>query len=351
MQTVLVSIVGLLAVGFGNASPARPTSSRQTPSGRVLYQHPSPADAWLEVMTDRNNGELLVTRYDAGEIWTVSPKTGKGSLVYKFPESAGVNSTIGINQYQDDVFAFVGGRTQGGLSGGFPVQGAWGVYSLDLRGWKAGGKQEPQVSLITSIPDAMLLNGLTVLSPAIFGRKSGSTPTILVAESSTGSIFSIDTATNETSLFYSNPIMAPPAENAYPNGINGLKLPPIDEPDYVYFTVGGFGTFYRLALANGTAEPAPGAEPELLLDEESSLDDFTLDKHSTAYIANVGGGRVIRLTADGNRTVFLEGDILASATSTVLAKKKGKDVLYVSAGSRGATLEESSPGRVIEITF
>jgi hypothetical protein len=78
---------------------------------------------------------LLVTRYDTGEIWTVNSITEQATLVCSFPAGANVNSSLGIDEYEDDVFAFNAGQVTPGDR--FPIHGTWSVWSIDLKNWTA----------------------------------------------------------------------------------------------------------------------------------------------------------------------------------------------------------------------
>ncbi|KAK2779170.1 hypothetical protein CKAH01_11429 [Colletotrichum kahawae] len=158
--------VALTAVSFSWADLLPAT--QQSPPAQVIWQPTSPKNAWLECLTSRSNGDLLITRYDTDEIWTVNPVTHAATLVYAFPATAQVNSSLGIDEYEDDVFAFNAGQVTGGDR--FPIAGSWGVWSIDLRNWTApAGNQsspEPQVNRIAEVPEALMLNGLAVLDPA-----------------------------------------------------------------------------------------------------------------------------------------------------------------------------------------
>ncbi|PVH67807.1 hypothetical protein DL98DRAFT_397291, partial [Cadophora sp. DSE1049] len=282
-------------------------------TARVVWEPSTPA--WLECITERRNGDLLITRFDTGQIWSVNTNTGDPTLVYQFSNSSGINSALGITEYRDDVFAVNAGQTQGGL----PVRGTWGLWTVDLRSWHSGRKQLPAVTLIARIPDAAFLNGLTALNPATTHRARSqgvdANPFFLLADSSAGTIYGLDLANKTPSIFYSNPDLAPPADAPFPAGLNGIELPPVRKPEYVYFSAGLRGTFYRLKLANNAPAVANDAEMELLTEGYQILDDFALEADGTAYLATSGENKIVRLLPGGNQSIIVQGDIVASSTA------------------------------------
>lgn len=346
MQTLFWTIAGLLSILTLHASSAYSSSS---PAARVVWEPSNPA--WLECITERRNGDLLITRFDTGQIWSVSTNTSEPMLVYEFSNSSGVNSALGITEYQDDVFAVNAGQTQGGL----PVRGSWGLWTVDLRGWHPDRKQLPAVTLIAKIPNAAFLNGLTALNPATtHGPRSQGVeakPFFLLADSSVGTIYGLDLANKTPSIFYSNPdLLAPPADAPVPAGLNGIELPPVRKPEYVYFSAGLRGTFYRLKLANNAAAVAHNAEMELLTDGYETLDDFALEADGTAYLATSGGNKIVRLSPGGNQTIVAQGDIVASSTAVLLTRRGSTKILYVTSGTRGSDSDLIS-GKLAEITL
>jgi hypothetical protein len=64
---------------------------------------------------------LLVTYYDTSEIWTVNLITKQATLIYSFLVGANVNSSLRIEEYEDDVFVFNAGQVTPGDR--FPIYG------------------------------------------------------------------------------------------------------------------------------------------------------------------------------------------------------------------------------------
>ncbi|EKG19202.1 Six-bladed beta-propeller TolB-like protein [Macrophomina phaseolina MS6] len=330
MLVPLPAVTSLSSFLFLANTWAAPTvSDVSNPPARVIWE---PAgDTWLECITQRSNGDLLITRYDNGEIWTVRSTTNQVSLVYQFPPDANVNSSLGIAEYEDDIFAFSGGQIAAADQS--PIGGSWSVWSLDLRNWtppadNSAENSPPPVTILTAIPEANMLNGMAVLRPATtkgpHANGKDASPLLLLADSNRGIIYHVSpTAVDKSAgVFYSNPdILTAPPDAAFPTGLNGLQVPPVRDPAYIYFTGGFRGTFYRLALAQASVE---GTEPELLAGGFGNLDDFSLQADGTAYLSTGGADEIVRVSPQGKQTVVFNGDLVSSSTATLFVEKQGR---------------------------
>jgi hypothetical protein len=306
---------------------------------------------------------LLVTRYDTGEIWTVNPITEQATLVYSFPAGANVNSSLGIDEYEDDVFAFNAGQVI--PSDRFPIHGTWSVWSIDLKNWTASAantndtraqQPQPSVSRITKVPEALMLNDLTVLNPDTNtgprAKGNGSHSALLLADSTAGILYAVNATrdANQTAeVFYSNPdLLAPGPTTAFPAVLNGLQVPPVRNPKHVYFTTGFRGTLFRLALNQTSPAVARGAEPRVLARGYANLDDFALMADGTAYLATATDKKIVKIGPNGEETVIIEGDIVGGGTAAHLMERDGKTVLYANTGS-SPNCGEGKPAKLVEI--
>ncbi|KAH7399781.1 hypothetical protein BKA64DRAFT_722614 [Cadophora sp. MPI-SDFR-AT-0126] len=352
MQAFLQTLLILLCFGPLATAWTVPTTN---PPARVIWE--TTGDSWLECITQRSNGDLLITRYDTGEIWTVNTKTLQRSLVHRFPPSSNVNSSLGIVEYEDDVFAFNGGQTSPPDRN--PIAGSWSAWSIDLRGWTPFCNEtetvtpSPPITRLTAIPEAGTLNGLTVLQPATTtgpranGKKAS--PLLLLADSKKGIIYQVSpTAANKSArVLYSNPeLLTPPPNSLFPVGLNGLQAPPVHKPAFVYFTGGARGTFYKLALSHTTV--AVGAEPELIVGGFANLDDFALEADGTAYLSTGISNEIVRVSPQGAQTVVYKGTLISLSTATLLVENRGSKVLYVNTG-RPPGYPTAQPGAAVTL--
>ncbi|KAL1793647.1 hypothetical protein ACET3X_008629 [Alternaria dauci] len=285
------------------------------------------------------------------------PPRYSATLVHAFPPSADINSSLGIDEYEDDVFVFNAGQVTGGDRA--PIAGSWGVWTIDLRNWTAPADNSsaltPHVTQIAQLPAAGLLNGLAVLNPATTtgprAKGSSSSPTALLADSTAGIIYSLPLKSTDPTveIFYSNPdLLAPTKNSTFPTGLNGLQVPPVRNPKHVYFTSGFRGSFYRIALSQTSPAIRPGAELELLAQGYTNLDDFALEADGTAYLSTSTTSQVVRVTPDGDESVLIQSELVESGTATYLMEQDGKKVLYVNTGG-AVGLGTSAPGKLVEI--
>lgn len=336
-------------VALAAAVPYPAWLSSKVSFNQTLWQPDNPS-AWLECITERPNGDLLVTRFDNGEVWSINPHTQVVELVYKFNVTlTGVNSTLGIDEYEKDVFAVIGGQIGPNSE---PIVGTWGVWSLDLRQWTAGSHATPSVELLAAVPESGFLNGLSVLYPntlAVTPGKRVSKPTVLFADTIAGQIYALDIGTNNVRVFYSNPeILAAPKNLTFPVGLNGVQVPRVPKPSHVYFTASHYGTFYRIELEHGAAVVKRGAKPQLLLNGYENLDDFSIGPDGSAYLATSRTNEVLKYSK-GTLEVIATGDIVATATGTWITRKLGRNILYVVTGTTDDGQGGTVAGKLVEL--
>ncbi|KAL7809502.1 Quino protein amine dehydrogenase beta chain-like protein [Trichoderma gracile] len=271
---------------------------------RLIYQFAN--GTMIENIAIRSNGNLLVTLTDKPELYEVNPfipKTAK--LVHRFPGYLGL---LGITEVSPDVFTLNAGNFS--LTTG-PAPGSWAVWQVAFH------KDQPKVSKVVDIPEALSLNGMTTLS---------STPnTILAADSTAGVVYSVNTRTGSYKVVLDDETFKPAAGAEIPIGINGIRY----LNHYVYYT-NSFKPFFGRVRVNKTGY-ATGSYETIATDVVG--DDFAVTPHA-AYIAgnptnvvtevnlSTGEGKVIA----GN----LNSSLVAGDTSVAFGRtKKDKHVLYV----------------------
>jgi hypothetical protein len=110
-----------------------PPALSSLPSAHLIHQFPNPS--WLESLSVRPNGLLLVTERSAPNLWQLNPFLPLSqtlTLIYSFPGYLGL---LGIIETEEDVFAVV--------SGNFSLEkvkselGSYAVWRVDLS-WQEG---------------------------------------------------------------------------------------------------------------------------------------------------------------------------------------------------------------------
>jgi hypothetical protein len=300
------------------------TTSLTIKTPKVIYN----TTGFLENLAIRPNGNVLVTRIDVPQLWEINPANGSGVLVHDF-QSSSINTILGITEYEKDVYAVGGGTINQSTVMGEP--GTWAVWKVDMR-VKRGALAK--VELITTIPEAVFLNGMAVLPPPAMKTDEGSSQgnSILVSDSTAGVIYVVSPSRKTYSVFYSNPdTMLPPPNAAPPLGVNGVRISSgHGNPRHLYYSTTFPTGFYRVRLDGRNVVEGV---PELLFSADVPLDDFALAKDGTAYLASNAGNVLMKRGRDGTVTVIggdgTNGTVFAGPTSVRLGRVRGRDTAYV----------------------
>lgn len=116
----------------------------------------------LENLAVRASGEILATMTTGGpNIWMLDPVANSpATLVYSF---AGYSSVLGIAEMHPDQFYIVAGNLSFSPTAGItPVTRSWSAFHVNLTQFDAN--RAVTASKIADFPDAVLLDGLCVLS-------------------------------------------------------------------------------------------------------------------------------------------------------------------------------------------
>jgi hypothetical protein len=166
------------------------------------------------------------------------------------------------------------------------VPHSYSVWKVDF------GGPSPIITKITDIPKALNLNGMTSLLEY--------PTTVLIAESTPGLVFRLDTITAEYEIAIQIPEMAPNPKGFAKVGINGLHT----HGPYIYFT-NSFNGLYRI-LITPSGSVLPGDKAEFLgLGGANFLDDFALDKRGNAWAMVNIENEVVFIGVDGRSGVVV----------------------------------------------
>ncbi|KAF3484366.1 uncharacterized protein GIQ15_03690 [Arthroderma uncinatum] len=284
----LVSLLGFLVNSATACQPSLPLPYR------VLHRFPDPT--YLQSLYVRSNGDILVTTaWPNGTIYYVAGPTTKSpkvSLVHTFDPEI-VNVATSIIETQPDVYAFYAGKQ---VHLGIGINGTFGVWELDLRPTRR--RYNPGKAIVRElvhIPNGGLLSGLEPIPD----RPS----TLLVADSTVGVIWHVDTITRKYKLGIEDPALRGPAWAPTQFGVNGIQY----HKGYLYWTNSFEATVYRLRMTR-QGYAAPGAKGELVKEIRSFfIDNFTFGPRNsdTLWIATNADNRLITLSPGGNVTAVL----------------------------------------------
>lgn len=300
----VLSTVSTLSLPHHGQIHPRDSSSNTT----IIYEFPSNT-TWFENLVQRSTGDILATRFDVCELYSISPSACTASLVHTFPNCSGA---LGITEIAPDTFVLLtGGLSLTHLS----APGSFVAWLVDYTGCDSPS-DAPRVSAITTLADAVFLDGLTTWSPDV----------VLAGDASIGAVFALDVLTGSSSLVIQDPSMEPVPGAAKQLGINGLKVLRDREGAYLYYTNTDTETFQRMPVSNGHFPAAIGA-PEVIA-TGFEQDDFALAVDGTAYVAGNVEPHVYEVTAQGQ--VSIAADV--SVATAALFGKTSQDwgTLYVS---------------------
>ncbi|KAF7550229.1 hypothetical protein G7Z17_g5871 [Cylindrodendrum hubeiense] len=220
-------------------------------------------EAWIENLRVRDNGNVLLTRYDNHpRLYEIDPseKHPTPRLLAEFPQYARDKALSGITEIRPDVFAFIVGPTRYDQANHTLVLrgGTIDIYTIDLN------LEDPEAQLLTTF-EGGFINGFSTLPGTTYG---------LASDSTNGVIYRIDFKTGKTTVAIQDFLLSPPADASIILGINGLQ---INEKG----TIAYFANSARGIMASIPINPRTGSstgEIKVLATMDLIFDDFAVGK-------------------------------------------------------------------------
>ena len=283
----------------------------------------------LENLAARSNGHLLLSAVSHPIIHYLDPHSfrPKPKVLYTFPK---VTSMLGIAETTPDFFVVAAGNFSTTTFEGVP--GSFSVWSIDFTTNKPTG---PTVKMITAIPEADALNGLTNIE--------GSPDLVLISDSRLGAIWRVNTKTGEYSMAIQH-VLFTNCTTPFPLGINGITT----QDSHVYFINSAQRLYGRIPI---DASGAATTEPEIIarsLPAVTAFDDVVIDWEGNGWIATHPNA-VTEITPVGKQRNVTADDAkneIKAPTSLVWGRgsKDAEKMLYLTtAGS------QTSAGQVISV--
>ncbi|KAJ5181153.1 hypothetical protein N7491_000707 [Penicillium cf. griseofulvum] len=308
------------------AIPHYPRGYQSRPASTVFQLERN--GSWFENLAVQSNGNLLVTRIDTPELWSIVPSSnsshpGKGSLLHRFPNAM---STLGIAEIDCDVFAVVVGNLS--LPSITPTPGSFVIWTVNLT------SATPEARILTPLPEGQFLDGLTKFSDDL----------LLISDAAKGTIWRLNTTTGEYSVALSHSSMLPAAGQAVKVGVNGLKV----LNNYVYYTSTSQEVYARIPVdGNATA-----VGPVEIITSGFTFDEFILTANGTAYLSTNPQNELIEVSPRGRVRLFAGNQFMLSlGGSTAVAINREHSILYVAtSGAQFApVLGQMEPAKVVAI--
>lgn len=320
-----------------------------------------PNGTWIENLVARSaDGNFVATVLSAPEVYLLSSTNEfEPVLLAEFPGYLGV---LGVVELGHDFFYVVVGNFS--IKTATPTPGSWSIFEIDLNSystdnhaaghwnnWKEKRANNGiKTKKIADLPDAGLLNGLTVLNP--------NAGIVLVADSVNGVVWSVNVLTGDTAIAVDDASLAPDASlsGGLALGVNGISV----SNGYLYYDNTNQVTFNRIPI-NATTGKATGPA-ELLIDQEFANifpDDFTLDFAGGAWLAceyghiayfeGVGSGKQPGIKAVAGNATGPVGLTAAKFGTTQEDLKRGS--LYVTTNGGPFTYGSENPAQGLLVRY
>ncbi|KAK2685481.1 hypothetical protein QWA68_015738 [Fusarium oxysporum] len=287
----------------------------------------------LENLALRHNGDIVVTSSGSGTLHLVDSTGSRFAAIADIPDASGL---LGIAKLEKDVFYVAGAN----VTGSTPIAiGTNAVWKVDLRGVKIKKdntlSKPAKVSLVTEIPSAGLLNGMTRLSPEDNSR-------LLLSDSALGQILLLNVNTKEYETIIDDETTAGRPERLV--AANGLRT----YGQELFYVNQVRNIFAKVPISVSTGHPT-GPSQIIVNGTVPFVDDFTL---------SLDGKRA--WIALNSQNVIVEVDILARMSTVLINSTKlgeGSSVAIVPGSSRSPSLyvtgssaiQDASVGTVFKV--
>ncbi|KAJ5494681.1 hypothetical protein N7463_010768 [Penicillium fimorum] len=262
--------------------------------------HSFPNGTWIENITVRPNGNLLVAVLSTAELWEIDPSIPSGSgsahLIHHFD---GAEDADGITELSPHIYAVIASNS---------------VWTINLR------EHELSKPILITKLSAGSLNGIAALDEG---------NAVAITDSQLGLIWRLDLQTGSYNVIHQDETMAANNDMGLLLGVNGLKI----VNDYMYYSNTPKRILCRVRIDTHTGR---ALGPYEVISNDTRADDFAIGPHGVGYLAGIIDDVVIRVFPNGYHEVIAgsEGSTdLMTATSAALGRtQKDRNVLYITTG-------------------
>jgi hypothetical protein len=304
MKTAL-SLLGATALPLLALASNTPGFRDAQASPFTVFQYPDNG-TWIANIANRPNNDLVITRTDVPEVWTINVDEGTAQLAATISNA---NNLIGISSIDDDEYVVIAGNLD--IATLTPEAGSFSAWKVSIESDGNG-----TACLITEIPEAQFLHGVVTF------QKTRDTVNVLIADAGQGAIYKLDTTTGEYSVVIQDDGLA---------GVNNLRM----QNGYLYFTATQNKVFGRVPvdLEEGTTD---GPIETILSDPTLVPDGFALAPNgSVAFMATFVQNSIITVDLDSedHPTSIIYGSInstdIAGPTTVQFVQNGPWETLYI----------------------
>ncbi|KAH7305777.1 hypothetical protein B0I35DRAFT_443271 [Stachybotrys elegans] len=312
------SLLSQHAMSASNCAPG--------PQTRQLVELPG---VFIENVAVRENGDIIMTTFDDGRIYTVTPSSPNPEARVAV-QLEGLNALTGIVEVAPDVFAVAANIVDKEVWEF--VVGATRIALVDFTPVRLSQDGTPAVDYILDLGDfgVSSINGMTSLP---------SQPNILLgADSVTGQVWRMDILSRKVELAFLDEDLVPGPSGPLSLSVNGVHA----YKDHLYYTNSNAQTFGRVPIDRFGRQT--GQSQVFLRTSNSTLlpDDFAIDQDGNALVA-YWPNTLMKITSGGQDITPLV-ETLVNPTAVAL-NKDGRKAYIVTAG------ESRQRGRLVEVEF
>ena len=289
-------------------------------------------ETFIENVIVRPNGNLLLTSLTVNHVFELDP-SAENPQPKPVAELPGCASVTGIARIGPDTYAVSGGTMPRAF---LFNKGSMHVYTVSFEAQAAGSDgasaaAAPVVEKVADVPDAEVMNGMTVLP--------GDAGVILSADSLLGRIFRVDTRTGAVDVAFQDDLLAKSdRQDRVPCGVNGIKV----RDGYMYFSNSAKRIFGRIPIAQNGDRTGDteyfSTIPEDVVARQAD-DDFDVDESGALWVARHPDSLVKITPGTWAQSVVIGPDShgvrLYSPTATALDRKR--NILYIVSGGARRT--------------
>lgn len=289
----------------------------------TIYQFPNNG-SFVDNVSLRKNGNLLLTRIDVPQVWSVDPTARTASLVHDFShDNSTITGCFGMVEIDPDVFVLVAGALD--IKNFSSTPGSFALWKLDF-----SNDTEASVSKFLALPEAQALSAVTKFDNLL-----------LIADSPDGAIWRVDLITKKYKKVISHESMLP-APGAPPMGVNGIQV----QHGNLYYASTTRKEFRRVHI-NKDAEAIGKFET---ISNGTALDNFDLEVDGTAYMATNGANSIVKISPDGQVNTIAGGAKSKELVGPTSCLIHGKTLYVGTNGGVTAPVDEfKEPAKIVAI--
>ncbi|KIK61515.1 hypothetical protein GYMLUDRAFT_584727 [Collybiopsis luxurians FD-317 M1] len=277
---------------------------RRASEGTVETVYTFSSGTIMENLAIRSNGQILGTIITAPNLYLFDPQVNSSAtLVHSFDAYQVI---FGIAELDTDQFYVVTGNAS--VASLTSEKGSWSAWKVDMSLFDNSSSSDEFITKVIDFPDALLLNGIGVLS-----KENG---LLYITDSFAGSVSVLDLNTGKNYVAINNTYTVVPESASFPFGANGVHTyqntssGAADDTPYAFFTNSAQSVLVRVPI--DLTDGMPTGDSEVVL-SGLQMDDFTFDSQGNILTAVVGSNEIIKIDQNTGDYTVVGGSVNGTA--------------------------------------